>query len=101
MKIDENYPVPTPVIQCKGQGNISLSTMNSSEKIPSTGSDNKKRSPQNGLEINDFSVSRLLSKKSYTEVMVHRFKKLIRDNPMIDQIYLFSDNFYLNGGRRI
>lgn len=33
--------------------------------------------------------------------MVHRFKKLIRDNPMIDQIDLFSDNFYLNGGRRI
>ena len=75
MRIEENLLMPTPMVQ--GKGNISLSTMNSSEKIPSSGSDIKKWSPQNGFEMNELSKSQLLSKKSYTEIMVHRFKKMI------------------------
>lgn len=76
--------------------------MNSSEKIPSCGTDKKMRSPQMGPEHHyDLSVNRFNGKRSYTDIMVQRFRKLIVDNPAVDQIDLLNENFYLNGGKLV
>lgn len=47
------------------------------------------------------SLNNLLCKKQFSDVMVHRFKKVIESNSPVDQTDLANENFYLNGGKRV